>query len=90
MNEIVVKRLSDEELTAEGVFDWPIWEKAASEFPWTYSERERCQILAGKVTVTPDGGEPVDFGAGDFVVFPEGMSCRWKIHEAVRKHYDFG
>jgi len=27
------------------------------------------------VTVTPDGGESVKFGAEDLVVFPAGMYC---------------
>ena len=47
-------------------------------------------LLEGEVTVTPDGGEPVKFGAGDLVVFPAGMACRWDVHKAVRKHYRFG
>ena len=47
-------------------------------------------LLEGEVTVTPDGGEPVKFGAGDLVVFPAGMDCRWDVHKAVRKHYQFG
>ena len=32
------------------------------------------------MTVTPDGGDPVEFGKGDLVTFPEGMSCTWEIH----------
>ncbi len=90
MAVIEVKRLSEEELEQLGVFDWPIWEKEASTFPWSYSEKESCLILDGKVTVTPDSGLPVSFGAGDFVIFPAGMSCTWDIHEDVRKHYNFG
>ncbi len=27
-------------------------------------------LLEGEVTVTPDGGDPVKFGAGDLVIFP--------------------
>ena len=42
------------------------------------------------MTVTPDGGEPVRFGAGDLVVFSAGMDCIWDVHKAVRKHYQFG
>ena len=42
------------------------------------------------MTVTPEVGKPVKFGAGDLVIFPEGMNCRWDIHQAVRKHYRFG
>ena len=31
-----------------------------------------------------------DFGAGDLVTFPAGMSCTWEVHGAVKKHYTFG
>ena len=48
-----------------------------------------CLLLEVEVTVTPDGGGPVKFGAGDLVVFPAGMDCRWEVHQAVRKHYQF-
>ena len=47
-------------------------------------------LLEGEVTVTPEGGEAVKFVAGDLVVFPAGMYCRWDVHKAVRKHYQFG
>ncbi len=90
MPEITVKKLKGEELEARGVFSWPIWEKEASTFPWQYSEPETCYLLAGKVRVTPEDGDAVEFGAGDMVSFPEGMSCTWEIKEAVRKHYKFG
>ncbi len=72
------------------VFEWPIWEKEISEFPWHYDAAETCYLLLGQVTVTPVGGEPVSFGAGDLVIFPKGMTCVWCITEPVRKHYRFG
>jgi uncharacterized cupin superfamily protein len=31
-----------------------------------------------------------NFGAGDRVVFAAGLSCKWVVHKAVRKHYKFG
>ena len=80
---------SSERLEDLGVSNWPIWTKEVSEFPWTYDETETCYLLAGDVIVTPDGGEPVQFGNGDLVTFPAGMSCTWKILAAVRKHYTF-
>ena len=79
-----------EELEKLGVFDWPIWTKEVSEFPWTYDISETCYFLEGRVVVTPEGGEPVEVGAGDLVTFPRGMSCTWKVLEPVRKHYTFG
>ncbi|KAF9603629.1 hypothetical protein IFM89_037142 [Coptis chinensis] len=44
----------------------------------------------GKVKVYPDGhNEFVEFGAGDLVEFPKGMSCTWDVSETVDKHYNF-
>ncbi|MDH5633088.1 MAG: cupin domain-containing protein [Gammaproteobacteria bacterium] len=77
-------------LEVMGVYDWPVWEKEKSVFPWTYDTSETCYLLEGEVTVTPDGGEAVYFRKGDLVSFPKGMSCTWDIHEPVRKHYQFG
>jgi uncharacterized cupin superfamily protein len=65
------------------------WGCEVSQFNWHYDEQETCLILEGKVTVTYDGGE-ASFGAGDFVVFPQGLSCVWNVKEAVKKHYKFG
>lgn len=81
---------STERLEQLGVFDWSIWTKEASEFPWTYDEQETCYFLTGEVIVTPTDGEPVKMGKGDLVTFPAGMSCTWKILQDVRKHYRFG
>ena len=91
MSEIKVEHSpSEEQLSELGVRDWPIWTKEASEFPWSYDEQETCYVLAGDVQVTPDDGAPVDFGVGDLVTFPQGMSCIWKIRKDIRKHYRFG
>jgi uncharacterized cupin superfamily protein len=90
MNTIRIEQApSDERLDALGVFSWPIWEKEASEFPWRYDAQETCYLLEGEVAVTPEGGDTVHFGAGDLVIFPAGMQCRWHIIKAVKKHYRF-
>jgi hypothetical protein len=68
---------------------WPIWEKEESEFPWEYSDQETCLILEGKAIVkTPE--DTIEFGKGDYVVFPEGLKCTWQIKEKIKKHYKFG
>ena len=69
---------------------WDIWEKEISEFPWHYNEPEQCYFLAGKVIVTPAGGQPVSINQGDFVTFLAGLMCTWKVLQPVRKHYRFG
>jgi uncharacterized cupin superfamily protein len=91
MTQIKVERAPDPaRLKAMGVADWPIWTKEVSEFPWTYDDAETCYLLKGEVEVTPEGGQPVRFGAGDLVTFPSGMSCKWKITKSVEKHFRFG
>jgi len=76
-------------LEVVGVYDWPIWEKEISCFPWTYESNESCYFLQGKVTVITESGETITMGEGDLVHFPKGMVCTWKIHTDVKKHYNF-
>lgn len=90
MEQIIFERdPSPEKLEMIGVYDWPIWEKEVSSFPWTYDSQETCYLLNGRVVVTPENGEPVELKAGDLVTFPKGMNCTWDIKEAIRKHYQF-
>ena len=49
---------------------------------------ESCFILDGKVIVTTDH-EKVTIVPGDFIVFPKGLSCRWRVLKTIRKHYSF-
>jgi uncharacterized protein len=86
---IEVKKPDSETLKRLDVGSWPIWECEASEFDWHYDEKETCYIIEGEVEVSFEGGK-VGFKKGDLVIFPEGLSCRWKIINAVRKHYKFG
>jgi uncharacterized cupin superfamily protein len=68
-----------------GVFNWSIWTKEASEFPWSYGESETCYFLEGDVVVTPDRGEPdggecpVQMGKGDLVTFPRACLVPGKL-----------
>ena len=87
--EIKVEKLSQEELKKRGISSWPIWEKEISRFDWSYDQVEECYLLKGKVTVETKDGKKVSFGKGDFVTFPNGLSCVWDIKEAVKKHYNF-
>jgi len=86
----IERQPSEERLDELGVRSWPTWSKEPSDFPWTYDDPETCYFLTGDVEVTPDGGEPVRVGQGDLVIFPAGMSCRWRVLQAVKKHYNFG
>ncbi len=93
MDPIQVSRPDEDTLQQLGVRQWAVWEKEASTFDWTYDEREVCFLLEGQVRVEPTGdgaGEAVEFGPGDMVIFPQGLSCVWAISVPVRKHYRFG
>jgi uncharacterized cupin superfamily protein len=83
-------KLSEDQLADLGVFEWDVWTKEISEFPWTYTDKETCYFLEGEVTITPDEGDPVTVGGGDLVIFPKGMSCTWNITKNVRKRFTYG
>ena len=85
---IKIDKMSDEEINNLGVLSWPIWTCGVSEFDWEYEQKESCLLLEGDVEVETDF-ETVNFSAGDFVVFPRGLKCRWKVIKPVRKHYTF-
>ena len=88
IRDVMVKKPTAQQV-AEAT-KWPIWEHAAATFEWFYTQKEKCLILQGKVTVkSADGKESVSFGAGDWVEFPKDLECVWEIKEAVRKHYNF-
>jgi hypothetical protein len=91
MSKIIVEHNPDPaRLSQLGVSNWSTWSKEVSIFPWNYTDQEVAYILEGEVIVTPKGGEPVSFGKGDLVTFPEGMSCTWDVRQPLRKHYRFG
>jgi len=85
---IVITKLSENEMINRNVRSWPIWSCDISEFDWEYSAEESCLLLEGEVEVKSDF-ETVRFSAGDFVVFPKGLKCYWKVISPVKKHYTF-
>ena len=86
--QIEIKNLTDAQIEERGVHSWPIWSCEISEFGWKYSDQETCLLLEGEVEVSSEF-ETVRFSAGDYVVFPKGLKCRWKVMQPVRKHYSF-
>ena len=86
----VIAQADDATVAKLGCRRWATWGCGVSKFPWTYSDTETCLLIAGKVTVTPDGGgAPVTLQPGDIATFPAGMSCVWDVTEAIKKHYSF-
>ena len=76
MTNIIIEHNPDaDRLTELGVAKWPTWSKEVSVFPFTFDDQETAYILEGECVITPDnGGEPVHFSAGDFLIFPAGLS----------------
>lgn len=87
--QIEISKPDKQEIERKQILSWPIWEKEISRFDWHYDSVEECYLLEGKVVVETPDGEKVEFGKGDFVTFPKGLSCIWDIRETVRKHYNF-
>ena len=85
---IQINKLTASEIAKKEIKSWPIWTCDVSEFDWEYSEQESCLLLEGEVEVSSNF-ETVKFGVGDYVVFPRGLKCRWKVIKPVRKHYSF-
>jgi uncharacterized protein len=73
--------------TGEGDQEAGVWECTAGPSRWGLENNEFVRILSGRMTVTPDGGEPADIGPGDTAVFPRGWTGAWQIHETIRKLY---
>ncbi len=86
--KIEISKISKNEISEMDVFSWPIWSCEVSEFNWEYDQQESCLLLEGEVEVKSNI-ETVKFGGGDFVVFPKGLKCKWKVIRPVRKHYSF-
>ena len=74
---------------AEGTMLSGVWEATPGTYHAVYSAYEFVHMIAGRITITPDGGEPVVVTAGDAFVVEADFKGTWKIEEAVRKHFDF-
>ena len=51
------------------------------------SPGETITLIEGDVTITPEGGEPVNVRAGEIAYIPEGTRAKWEVHETVRKGF---
>ena len=68
------------EMTTSGLEVWVdgdvsggIWQCTPGPSYWTQEEHEVIHLIAGRMTVTPDGGETVELGAGRHGRVPEGL-----------------
>ena len=65
-----------------------IWTATPGTYHATYSEYEFVHLIEGSITITPDGGQPMDVGPGDAFVVDVGFKGTWEILESVIKHFD--
>ncbi|GMH13087.1 hypothetical protein Nepgr_014928 [Nepenthes gracilis] len=87
---IVERNPSDARLSELGIRSWPKWGCPPGKLKLRYDARETCYFVKGKVKVYPKGSqEAVEFGAGDLVILPKGLSCTWDVSVAVDKYYKF-
>lgn len=50
---------------------------------WKFETNECFTIFSGRMTVTEDGGQPLELTSGDSAIFPKGGSGGvWELHEA--------
>ena len=73
--------------TGQGGQEAGVWECTAGPSRWSLEGNEFVHILSGRMTVTPERGEPTEIGPGDSAVFPRGWTGTWQIHETIRKLY---
>ena len=65
-----------------------VWEATPGETRSIKGETfEFCHIISGIIEITPDGGDPMTFRAGDSFVMKPGFTGVWKTIETVRKIY---
>ncbi|CAN7642335.1 cupin domain-containing protein [Rhizobium sp. LjRoot258] len=65
-----------------------VWEATPGETRSIKGETfEFCHILSGVVELSPEGGAPVVYKAGDSFVMKPGFVGVWKTIETVRKIY---
>ena len=83
----VIHKPSEAKLKELGLESWDTWEKEISTFKYSYDLDEMIYVLKGKFTVTPEGGTPVSFSAGDIGTFKKGLKCTWDITSDVKKLY---
>ncbi|XP_019178715.1 PREDICTED: uncharacterized protein LOC109173839 [Ipomoea nil] len=96
---IVQKSLSDAQLSQLRIQSWPKWGCSPGKYQLKFDAQETCYLLRGKVKVYPKNNqtssapapapEVVEFGAGDLVIIPKGLTCTWDVSVAVDKHYKF-
>ncbi|PSR98831.1 C-type lectin domain family 6 member A like [Actinidia chinensis var. chinensis] len=90
LNIIVESNPSKSRLSELGIKSWPKWGCPPGKYTLKFDAQQTCYFLKGKVKAYQKGSsECVEFGAGDLVIIPKGLSCTWDVSIPVDKHYQF-
>jgi len=91
---VAPERVIDGAPTTETILDYErgalfAGEWAADVGAWrvVYDEWEFCHMLSGVCEVTPDGGDPRIYRAGDSFVIEPGFKGEWRVLEPMRKKF---
>lgn len=63
------------------------WEATPGTYHTSYAAWEFVHMIAGKVIITPEGGEPQTYQAGDAFMVEADFVGTWEITETVFKHF---
>jgi uncharacterized cupin superfamily protein len=63
-----------------------VWHCTPGIFMLTHPAETIC-VVEGRVTITPQGGDPLELGPGDLAFIPEGTVARWEVHETIKKAF---
>lgn len=78
----------EQDLSRGDTVNTGIWEASPGEHLSIKGDSyEFCHILSGIIQLTPEGGEPVIYRAGDSFIMKPGFVGVWKTIETVRKIY---
>ena len=89
MTKFEKKKPTEEELNALGVYNWGVWSKNISSFPWEYDSKEIFYVLEGEADIISEN-EKISFKEGDLVTCHAGVKCTWDVKRPIKKHYRFG
>jgi uncharacterized cupin superfamily protein len=76
------KKLSS---TADNASYVCLWEGTAGSFNWHYEKDEMIFVLSGEAWITDAEGRERHVGSGDYVFFPAGATCRFRVETYLRK-----
>ncbi|KAK7258610.1 hypothetical protein RIF29_24191 [Crotalaria pallida] len=83
---------SKSRLSELGINSWPKWGCPPGKYMLKFNAQQTCYLLKGKVKIYPKESSSfacVEFGAGDLVTIPKGLSCTWDASVALDMHYIF-